>query len=509
MGSGLKYFFITDKGNGNIPAHPERLSISANDFIANNLPAMTPAELRRIKVVNMCGNYDYLSKGYYCSLLAEARGMRCAPSVANLIQLNWKRNYQSALPELNTLMDKHFKEPPEEPLERTYYLYFGRTQNDRLDEVARRAFDLFRFPLMALNIHYSGGKWVIRDIHSLSLNDVPEEKLDFMGEALEKFTGTAWTKPNTPKREKYWIGVLYDPEEALPPSDKAALNKFIKVGKDMGISVELITRNDYATLLEFDAIFIRETTAINHHTFRFADKAEREGIPCIDDTQSIIRCCNKVFLFELLRANKVPVPQTTILDRKSERVMGQHIEYPVVLKIPDGSFSRGMAKVNTPEQFDKHAREMLKKSEIILVQEFMPSDYDWRIGVIGGEPIFACQYFMAKGHWQIYKHNDEDGAKDADKKAKGAKAVPHPEEGDHRTVPIEDVPPEVLDVAVRAANLIGTGLYGVDLKQTEKGVYVMEVNDNPNIDVGVEDMVLGDALYKKVLEHLVKMIETV
>lgn len=499
MSSGLKYFFVTDKGNGNIPPHPDRLSISATDFIANRIPSLTPAELRRIKVINMCGNYDYLSKGYYCSLLAEARGMRCIPTVANMIQLGWKRNYQTALPELNGLLDKHFREPAEEPLERTYYIYFGRTQNDKLDAIARRAFDLFRFPLMAISLVFKNGKWEIEEIDWLSLADVPEEKMPFLHEALEKFAGTAWTKQNAPKREKYWIGILHDPEEIMPPSDKQALQKFIKAGKDMNISVELITKNDYATLLEFDAIFIRETTAINHHTFRFADKAEREGIPCIDDTESMIRCCNKVFLFELLRANKVPVPRTAILDRKGEKNMEQSIDYPAVLKIPDGSFSRGIVKVSSPAEFEKQARELLKKSEIILVQEFMPSEYDWRIGVLGGKPIFACQYFMAKGHWQIYKHPESEG--------KPSKKPLPVKNGEHTTVPLESVPGEVMSVAIKAAKLIGDGLYGVDLKQTDNGVFVIEVNDNPNIDSGVEDMIAGDALYKEVIAHLANMIE--
>ncbi len=504
MSATLKYLFITDKGNGNIPPHPDRLCISANDFIANRLPNLTPAEMQRIKVVNMCSNYEYLSKGYYCSLLAEARGMRCTPTVTHMIQLNWKRNYQAALPELNGMLEKHFKEPPEEPLERTYYIYFGRCQNDRLDAVARRVFDLFRFPLMAISLCYKNGKWGIDEIDTLALSDIPEEKLSFLHEALEKFAGTAWTKPNAPKRERAWIGILHDPEEKLPPSDKTALQKFIKAGKELNVAVELITKNDYATLLEYDALFIRETTAINHHTFRFADKAEREGIPCIDDTQSMIRCCNKVYLFELLRANKVPVPQTAIIDRKSEKTMEKSTSYPIVLKIPDGSFSRGIVKAENPQDFEKKARELLKKSEIIIAQEFMPSDYDWRIGVLGGKAIFACQYFMAKGHWQIYKHPDND--EQAKAKQAGKKELPV-KGGGHRTVPLEEVPKEVIDIAVKAANLIGNGLYGVDLKQTEKGVYVIEVNDNPNIDSGVEDTAAGDALYKTVIEYLVRLIE--
>jgi glutathione synthase/RimK-type ligase-like ATP-grasp enzyme len=59
---------------------------------------------------------------------------------------------------------------------------------------------------------------------------------------------------------------------------------------------------------------------------------------------------------------------------------------------------------------------------------------------------------------------------------------------------------------VRAATLIGDGLYGVDLKQVGDRCYVIEVNDNPNIDAGNEDSVLGEALYREVLGVFLRRI---
>ncbi len=487
-----KHVIITDKNSNFIPEHPERLIISATDFISNNADVDLRKE-KRLKVINLCSNYTYLSKGYYCSLLAEARDMRCVPSVGNIVTLNWKRHYQSSLHELNGMLEKYYNEPPDEPLARTYMVYFGRIENDKLESVARRIFDLFRFPLMALEIKYdNNGKWAVENINPVPPGELPPEKQQVFARALDKFTGAAW-RTHTDKKEKYWIGILQDPKEKFPPSNKAALNKFVKVGKEMNISIELLTKNDYASLLEYDALFIRETTSINHHTFRFAHKAESEGIACIDDTQSIIRCCNKVFLYELLRANHLPLPQTMILDRKTEKAISAEIDYPTVLKIPDGSFSRGVVKAVNPEDFHKKAQELFKESDILLVQEFVPSTFDWRIGVLGGEPIFACQYFMAKDHWQVYNH--------------GAKK-PGGKEGHHKTIDVRKVPKDVMNVSLKACRLIGNGLYGVDLKQTENGIYIMEVNDNPSLDGGVEDQFLGDELYRKVLAHLVKMIES-
>ena len=58
-----------------------------------------------------------------------------------------------------------------------------------------------------------------------------------------------------------------------------------------------------------------------------------------------------------------------------------------------------------------------------------------------------------------------------------------------------------------AAHLIGKGFYGVDLKSRDDKVYVIEVNDNPNVDEGVEDGVLGGALYERIMQSLVRRIE--
>jgi len=59
-----------------------------------------------------------------------------------------------------------------------------------------------------------------------------------------------------------------------------------------------------------------------------------------------------------------------------------------------------------------------------------------------------------------------------------------------------------------AANLIGDSLYGVDVKQVENKFYVIEVNDNPNIDAGVEDATLKDELYFRIMRVFLRRIES-
>src|SRR5690606_7618915 len=105
-------------------------------------------------------------------------------------------------------------------------------------------------------------------------------------------------------------------------------------------------------------------------------------------------------------------------------------------------------------------------SDLIIAQPFLPTEFDWRVGVLDGEPLYVCRYYMARGHWQILKR-DAQGNVQAGK-------------GD--TLPIYQAPPAIIDAAVKSCELIGDGLYGVDIKEIEGKPYVIEVNDNPSLD---------------------------
>jgi glutathione synthase/RimK-type ligase-like ATP-grasp enzyme len=232
---------------------------------------------------------------------------------------------------------------------------------------------------------------------------------------------------------------------------------------------------------------------VSDHTFRFARRAEQEGMPVIDDTISMIRCTNKVYLKERLEAEELPMPRSVVFSETSglERAADE-LGFPLVVKIPDGSFSRGVHKVNDSLALTKLARSLFKETDLLLAQEFMPTEYDWRVGVLGGQPIFACQYMMAHKHWQIVRH------------LKDGRAL----EGGFKTFAVEDAPIDVINVAVKAAAMMGEGLYGVDLKQNDRGVFVIEVNDNPNMDTAIEGAVIKDLLWEKLLDWFLSKLET-
>ncbi len=466
-----------------------RKKVPNMEFISPNeyLFGVEFQELRQLRVINLVRNYGYLGGGYYVSLVAEARGHKVIPGLPTLQALSKKELYLIEADDLSAQIQKDFAHLGDDRFELS--VYFGRNVSKKYEKLSRMFFHLF--PCPAFRVFFTREKrWIITSIRPLSLDKVQESHQEAFLEALVAYSADRWgVRKNAPAR--YDLAILYNPQERFAPSNAGAIQKFVKAGKAAGLAVEVIEKRDYGFLPQFDGLFLRETTAIDHHTYRFAKKAEKEGLVVIDDPKSILYCTNKIFLYELFKRAGIGRPKTFVFGEDNIPDLGQQLAYPVIIKIPDGSFSRGIEKVEDSARLEAVCREFFRHSDYLVAQEFMPTDFDWRIGVFNHKPLFACQYFMSRNHWQIYDHSAEGN---------GA-------EGAHRTHAVESIDPRITSLAVRAARLIGDGLYGVDIKVVGGKPFVVEVNDNPNIDAGVEDEVLKDRLYATLMQEFAARIE--
>ncbi|MGE0231767.1 MAG: RimK family protein [Flavobacteriaceae bacterium] len=447
---------------------------------------------RRPKVINLARSYTYQSRGYYCSLLAEARGHRVMPTVESMLDLSERDLYAHAVPELEDAFNRQARKVGFAPVAETQlYFHFGEGAEPALEKFGRLLFDWFRCPVLEVTI--APGDWLsIKRIQPRSHTRLDEIELARFRKALDRHTVGDWRSPRQRPALKYSLAVLHDPAETLAPSSRASLKHFARVAEKHDIEVDLITRKQYHQLAEYDALFIRETTSIDNHTYRFARRATQETMPVIDDPVSMIRCTNKVYLKELLTSHGIAVPPTVIISSEDELDGAvEKLGLPLVVKIPDGSFSRGVHKVESKDRLVQIARDLFRETDLLIAQKFMPTEFDWRVGVLGGRALFVCQYLMAKQHWQIVKH-DTGGA---------------PLEGGFKTCRLVDAPPEVIETGVQAARLIGDGLYGVDIKQTPDGVFVIEVNDNPNIEHGVEDAAEKEAVWAGIARWFLERLE--
>ncbi|MFT4900948.1 MAG: glutathione synthase/RimK-type ligase-like ATP-grasp enzyme [Lentimonas sp.] len=444
----------------------------------------------RTRIINLCNTDQYLSRGYYCSLLAESRQHQVLPSVNTINDLR-HLNDTNESSQLAPLLLPKISLGLEHPME--LLIYFGWTSVVQCSQVARSLFERFPSPILkALLTRDEGG--VSAKVVRMSPADLDEAESLLFYERLRLFTAQVWRSPT--RRQYRWdMAILHDPAEVNSPSDTEAIKRFIKAAAKVGIHAETVLSRELKQISKYDALFIRETTSIDHPTYRLARRCQIEGLVVIDDATSILRCCNKIFLHDAFSYNGVSAPRTIIVAGSTEAELDRieaKFEYPMVLKMPESSFSIGVYKVASRSELKEKLAFMLAESALALVQEYLFTDFDWRVGVLNGRAIYACKYYMARDHWQIYNH--------ACGKKRG-------QVGGFETVPTFEVPRAVLKAALKACSIIGTGLYGVDIKQRNNQIYVIEVNDNPSIDHRVEDQYLGDELYMIIMQEFADRLE--
>lgn len=455
---------------------PDVEVITPSSYITTN----AYQSVKNIKVLNLCKSYQYQSEGYYVSLLAEARGHKVLPGVSTIQDFRFPYILRYDSFDFDALIQTTLKAEPVDRVE--FNVYFGSTHKEAFAKLGRQLFQLVQAPFLRVAFSRKA-KWVLKSIRPLAVAEVPTEDSLLFVASLEKYFMRK--RDYRHDKKKYDLAILINPDDENPPSDDRALKRFYKAALETGFNTEFITKNDFDQIIQYDALFIRETTNVNHHTFRFAKKAASLGLVVIDDPDSILKCTNKVYLHELLNSNKILTPKANVITEDNCNTLPDKMGFPFILKQPDGAFSKGVHKITDLAEFKKIRKSMFEKSDLLIAQEFLPTPFDWRVGVIDGQVLFVCKYFMASEHWQIvnWSANKEDSR-----------------EGNFECIPADQAPSGLLKTALKATALIGRGLYGVDMKEVDGKFYVIEINDNPNIDGGIEDKILKDRLYTIIME---------
>ncbi|MGE5637732.1 MAG: ATP-grasp domain-containing protein [Chloroflexota bacterium] len=277
------------------------------------------------------------------------------------------------------------------------------------------------------------------------------------------------------------------------PREEIALQNFKYAAEQQGQEFHFLFREDIPDIPKYNAVFIRATTDPLYTSYIVSKTAWELGLRVIDDPDSIQICANKIHQYSLLEKYNVPHIPTMFLNREElhhKRIaeIFDILGKPVVIKAPYTSFSRYVEKAACETSFRDIAKRYFKKSDIIAIQQFCPTQFDWRVGVLNDQVLYTCKYMIPKGRW---KH--------------GAKLRGKPTVIWGRTVSMKktNAPMRVRDVALRACRVVGKGLYGVDIKEINGEFLVVEVNDNPSIYAGYEDLLDTD-LYDKIINYLIE-----
>jgi glutathione synthase/RimK-type ligase-like ATP-grasp enzyme len=337
-------------------------------------------------------------------------------------------------------------------------------------------------PLLRVLFARTEGNWHLDALQALGLADIPLQNRAFLLDAVKSFIGeSAAAKRQGSNKGRPRLAILRDPNELHKPSNDEALQRFLNAAPLVGLDAELIGPDALERLPEFDALFNR--AGPEGIIEEFMRTAESLGMPVVDDPESIVKCGNKVYMQELLNRHRIATPRTLIVHRGNVDEIVPTLGLPCVLKLPDSGFGLDVVKIESEESLHKEAERFFEQSELFIAQEWLPSDFDWRVGIFDRRPLFVAKYYMAPGHWKV------------NRVIEGEQLV----DGKTEAMTIGEAPEQVINTALRAANLVGRSLYGADLKQVDDRVYLIEVNINPNIDAGNEDQVMGEVLYREIV----------
>ena len=284
------------------------------------------------------------------------------------------------------------------------------------------------------------------------------------------------------------LGVFVNRQTLSNAEQLSALLKCRDAAEEMGHSVDFIFPEEIKRLLKTDGLFIRTNTDPMNVAFVASKMASLHNIPVVDDPASIQICADKVNMYYHLIKNNVKIPRTAFLKKRDitidhAKTLFENWGTPLILKEPSTCFSARVEKARDPTDFMKTASRFMKLSDWIVVQQFISSQYDWRIGVLGGELLYACKYIIPPETFKIQ-----------------AEVNGHLVYCRTESVPVAKIPAPVLEAGLKAARAIGNGLYGVDIKECDDGAYVIEVNDNPSLESG------EDGCYPKIYSRIVEFL---
>lgn len=288
------------------------------------------------------------------------------------------------------------------------------------------------------------------------------------------------------------IGVYVERYTITSAPEMGALMRLGQVAQRLGHRLDVLFRPEMYKIPQYDALFIRALTDPLNSSYVAARLAQLHGLRVIDDPDSILICCDKINMYRHLLNAGVPIPRTRFLE-KEDLTVARGVELfdelggPLVLKAPNTSFSMYVEKVANPAEFVRVGRRFQRRADRCVVQEFVASDFDWRVGVLAGEVLYVCQYVFPKNRWKTVTYIQE-----------GRAVI-----GRVRTFAPDQVPARLLETAALAGKAIGGGLYGVDVKQIGDEFVVIEVNDNPTLNRGEEDQ-KAPQIYERLVRYLVR-----
>lgn len=188
---------------------------------------------------------------------------------------------------------------------------------------------------------------------------------------------------------------------------------------------------------------------------------EAAGVRCVNSSNAIRICTDKGLQAVLFERESLPIPKFSICGKYDElpKLLGEYGRF--VIKPMSASWGRGVTLIEKEASLDawvgaREAVDTKGKHFPVLVQEYIEKDnFDIRVVIVGRTPIVAFRRI----NYESWKTNTHTGAS---------------------IIPMK-LTKSVITLVDKIVNVVGAGIYGLDLmvdKKTERYV-ICEINQNP------------------------------
>lgn len=217
-------------------------------------------------------------------------------------------------------------------------------------------------------------------------------------------------------------------------------------------------------LSQYDAVLPRVGASITYFGTAVVRQFEQMDVYCANTAAGITNSRDKLRCLQILSRHQIGIPQTTFVrDKKDvlpaiERVGGA----PVVIKLLEGTQGIGVLLAETVKSAEAIIELLQNQKQNVLIQKFVAESKgrDIRAFVVGDQVVAAMRR-VAQG--QEFRSNVHRGG---------------------RTEQV-DLDETYCETAVRAAQIMGLRVAGVDMLESKDGPQIMELNSSPGLE-GIE-----------------------
>ncbi|NTX64585.1 RimK family alpha-L-glutamate ligase [Myxococcus sp. CA051A] len=227
-----------------------------------------------------------------------------------------------------------------------------------------------------------------------------------------------------------------------------------------------------------DVVVPRIGASITAYGLAVVNHFEMMGVPVLNPPSSIARSRDKLRALQFLSRSGLDIPRTVMAhDRSNVRRLVEEVGgLPVIIKLIKGTQGVGVMIAHTLPEVQTILDTFWDLGQEIVLQEFVAESEgrDVRALVVGSRVVGAMRRKAKKGEFRSNIHRGGEG-----------QAI--------------ELPPAYMEAAVRAANIIGLEVAGVDMLEGHAGPRLMEINSSPGFE-GLEGAT-GRDIAGEIIDH--------